>query len=54
MSDAEATVRQSILTGISDCGYGQTMEKTVDNIIKRLFEKPVRWSIEEYLKEQQS
>lgn len=54
MSDAEATIRQSILTGMNDGGFGNTMEKRIDDIIKRLFEKPVRWSIEEYLKEQQS
>ncbi len=49
MSDAKATIRQSILMGMTD-GFGMT-EETVDNIIKRLFSSAAIWSIEEYLEE---
>jgi hypothetical protein len=52
MTDAEATIKQSILMGMTD-EFRATPEKTVDNILKRLFEPHVIWSIKEYLIEKE-
>lgn len=58
MSDAEATIKQAILVGLissvivlRDDRRVCITNETVDAILDRVFEKPVRWAIKEYLKE---
>ena len=49
MSDAESTIRNSILMGMTD-NVGSP-EKTVENIFARLFAPEALWSVTEYLEE---
>ncbi len=50
MSDAEATIRQSILEAHIET-FQQEPEKIVDGMLKAIFSEPVRWSVRAYLKE---
>ena len=55
-SDAEATVRSSIVDGIALAGVfpGPDLEPMVENILRSLFQRCVRWSVVEYAKELES
>ncbi len=52
MSDAEATIRHTILDGYSSSiGIADTAEKRIEAIFQSLFKQQTKWAIEEYLKE---
>lgn len=52
MSDAEATIRQAILSGYASVtGLAYEDEARVDAILECIFAKPVRWAVVVYLKE---
>lgn len=50
MSDAEATIRHALLDGMAERKVSSA-EEAVDAIVETLFAEPVRWAVEEYLKE---
>ena len=54
MTEAETTIRIAIRAGLTDGGFGSSMEKRIDYICSRLFEKTGLWAISSYLEELQS
>lgn len=52
-TDAEATVRSSIVDGIAMTGVhpGPQLDAMIDSIMKSLFDRSVRWSVREYADE---
>ena len=54
MSVAEATIRQAVLTGMSERNARHeinTAEEAVNAVLECVFAEPVRWAVEAYLKE---
>jgi hypothetical protein len=52
-SDAEATIRSSIISAIAEGRY-HTVEHKADIIMGNIFDKPVRWAVVAYLEEVES
>ena len=55
MTEAEATIRGSILMGLADHGgkimRAESGKEMTDSILQYLFNSNVTWSVEQYLKE---